>query len=73
VTVLVDQYEGDWGRLWWGSLQGRARVLDAGEEAERTLRLLADQFEQYRRERPGRLVLAIDILEWRSWDAWASA
>ena len=33
VTVLVDHYEDDWGRLWWVSLRGRARVLDAGEEA----------------------------------------
>ena len=43
VTVLVDHYEDDWGRLWWVSLRGRARVLDTGEEAERALRLLADK------------------------------
>jgi len=48
-------------------------VLDTGVEAERALRLLADKYKQYRRERPGRPVLAVDILEWRSWDASASA
>jgi len=69
VTVLVDHYEDDWGRLWWVSLRGRARVLDTGEEAERALRLLVDKYEQYGREPPGRPVLAVDILEWRSWDA----
>jgi hypothetical protein len=47
-------------------------VLDAGEEAERTLRRLGDKYEQYRREPPGRPVLAVDILEWRSWDATAT-
>ena len=73
VTVLVDHYEDDWGRLWWVSLRGRGRVLDTGVEAERALRLLADKYEQYRRERPGRPVLAVDIFEWRSWDASASA
>ena len=73
VTVLVDHYEDDWGRLWWVSLRGRGRVLDTGVEAERALRLLAEKYEQYRRERPGRPVLAVDILEWRSWDASASA
>jgi PPOX class probable F420-dependent enzyme len=73
VTVLVDHYEDDRGRLWWVSLRGRGRVLDTGVEAERALRLLADKYEQYRRERPGRPVLAVDILEWRSWDASASA
>ena len=41
VTVLVDHYEDDWGRLWWVSLRGRARVLDTGEEAEWALGLLA--------------------------------
>ena len=72
VTVLVDHYEDDWSRLWWVSLQGRARVLEAGEEVERALRLLVDKYEQYRREPPGRPVLAVDILEWRSWDASAT-
>ena len=28
VTVLVDNYEDDWGRLWWVRLRGRARVLE---------------------------------------------
>jgi hypothetical protein len=48
-------------------------VLDTGVEAERPLRLLADKYEQHRRERPCRPVLAVEILEWRSWDASASA
>jgi PPOX class probable F420-dependent enzyme len=72
VTVLFDQYGDDWGRLWWVSLRGRARVLDTGEEAERALRLLVDKYGQYRREPPGPPVLAVDILEWRSWDASAA-
>jgi PPOX class probable F420-dependent enzyme len=72
VTVLIDHYEDDWSRLWWVSLRGRARVLEAGEEAERALGLLVDKYEQYRRELPGRPVLAVDILEWRSWDASAT-
>ena len=69
VTVLVDHSEDDWGQLWWVSLRGRARVLDTGEEAERALRLLVEKYEQYRREPPGRPVLAVDILEWRNWAA----
>src|SRR3970040_274991 len=46
VTVLVDQYEDDWSRLWWVSLRGRARVLDTGEEADRALRLVVDKYEK---------------------------
>jgi PPOX class probable F420-dependent enzyme len=69
VTVLVDDYDEDWGRLWWVRLRGRARVLDAGEEAERALRLLAEKYEQYRREPPGFPVLGVDVREWHSWSA----
>jgi PPOX class probable F420-dependent enzyme len=67
VTVLVDHYEEDWSRLWWVRLRGRARVLDAGEEAERALRLLDEKYEQYRSAPPGPPVLAVDVHEWRGW------
>jgi PPOX class probable F420-dependent enzyme len=69
VTVLVDEYDEDWRRLWWVRLRGRARVLDAGEEAERALRLLTDKYEQYRREPPKTPVLALDLAEWHVWAA----
>ena len=67
VTVLVDHYEDDWSRLWWVRLDGTARVLDDGEEAELALRLLTDKYEQYRRAGPHLPVLALDIRNWRTW------
>lgn len=69
VTVLVDRYDEDWSQLWWVRLRGRARVLEGGEEAERALRLLAAKYPQYREEPPGLPVLAVDVREWRSWEA----
>jgi PPOX class probable F420-dependent enzyme len=69
VTVLVDRYDDDWGRLWWVRLRGRARVLDGGEEAERALAALAAKYQQYREAPPGLPVLAVDIREWRGWSA----
>ena len=72
VAVLADHYEDDWSRLWWVRLDGRARVLDAGDEAELALRLLIERYEQYRREKPGLPVLAVDIHTWRGWEAVAS-
>lgn len=69
VAVLVDHYEDDWASLWWVRLRGRARVLEAGEEAERAIALLSAKYEQYRDAPPGLPVLAIDIDEWRSWVA----
>jgi PPOX class probable F420-dependent enzyme len=69
VSILVDDYDEDWSRLWWIRLRGRARVLDEGEEASRALALLTAKYEQYREQPPGAPVLAVDIDEWRGWDA----
>jgi PPOX class probable F420-dependent enzyme len=69
VTVLVDHYDEDWGRLWWIRLRGRARVLDEGEERERALALLQEKYPQYRAEPPDGPVLAVDITEVRDWAA----
>jgi PPOX class probable F420-dependent enzyme len=72
VTVPVDHYEEPWDRLWWVRRRGRARVPETGVEAECALPLLSDKYEQYRSERPGLPVLAVDILEWSGWEASAS-
>jgi PPOX class probable F420-dependent enzyme len=69
VTLLVDEYDDDWRRLWWVRLRGRARVLEAGEEAQRALRLLTEKYEQYRVQAPGLPVLAVDVREWHAWAA----
>jgi PPOX class probable F420-dependent enzyme len=67
VTILVDYYEEDWGRLWWIRLRGRARVLDQGEERERALILLSEKYPKYRAEPPEGPVLAVDVSEVREW------
>jgi PPOX class probable F420-dependent enzyme len=67
VTVLVDHYEEDWHSLWWIRLRGRARVLDAGDERDRALALLAEKYPQYRAEPPDGPVLAVDVVEVREW------
>lgn len=69
VTILVDRYDEDWTRLWWVRLRGRARVLDAGDEADGALRLLTLKYEQYAAVPPSPPVLAIDVEEWRGWFA----
>jgi PPOX class probable F420-dependent enzyme len=69
VEVLVDHYEDDWSRLWWVRLRGHARVLEAGEECERALALLAEKYPQYRTEPPPGPVLAVDVDRWSAWHA----
>ena len=69
VSVLVDHYEEDWGRLWWVRLDGRARELAAGAEAERAAALLAEKYPQYREQPPAGPVLRIDVERWSGWSA----
>ena len=69
VTVLVDHYADDWDDLWWIRLRGRARVLDGGEEHDRAIALLTEKYPQYRAEPPEGPVLAVDVVEVRTWSA----
>lgn len=69
-TLLVDHYEADWSRLWWVRVRGRGRLVsDVGEEA-RARALLVAKYPQYRRQPPEGPVLAVEISEWRAWQAW---
>jgi PPOX class probable F420-dependent enzyme len=69
VAVLVEHYEHDWNRLWWVRVDGRARVLDDGEEAERAIELLVDRYSQYRGHEPEGPVVAIAIDRISGWSA----
>jgi PPOX class probable F420-dependent enzyme len=69
VTILIDHYEEDWTRLWWIRLRGRARVLDDGEERVRALALLREKYPQYRDDPPDGPVLAVDLIQVRTWAA----
>jgi PPOX class probable F420-dependent enzyme len=69
VTILVDHYEEDWGRLWWIRLRGRARVLDEGDELHHALALLEAKYPQYRSEPPLGPVLAVDVTDTRLWES----
>ncbi len=69
VCVLVDHYDPDWSRLWWVRLDGRARRLDAGPEAERAVAALAAKYAQYRAQPPDGPVLRIDVERWTGWAA----
>jgi len=67
VSVLVDEYDEDWSRLWWVRVDGRAHVLETGTEFERALELLRVKYEQYRSAPPSGPVIAVEVERWRSW------
>ena len=68
-SLLIDEYEDDWSRLWWIRLDGRARLVDNTAEAERAISLLSDKYPQYLDRPPSGPVLAIDVQRWVGWSA----
>ena len=67
VSVLVDEFDEDWSRLWWARADGVGRVLAPGH-AE-ALGLLAARYSQYRDRPPEGPVIAIDVQRWSGWSA----
>jgi PPOX class probable F420-dependent enzyme len=65
VSVLVDHYEDDWSALWWARADGRARVLEDGDEA--AVAALVARYEQYRARPPAGAILAIEVERWSGW------
>jgi PPOX class probable F420-dependent enzyme len=69
VSILIDQYQDDWSRLWWIRLDGRARVTTDDAEIHRALDLLSQHYAQYRATRPTGPVVAVAVDEWVGWSA----
>jgi PPOX class probable F420-dependent enzyme len=69
VSILVDHYEDDWDKLWWVRLDGSARLVREGHEAEKAVNLLALRYPQYRTERPAGPVVAVSIERMTGWSA----
>jgi PPOX class probable F420-dependent enzyme len=68
-TLLVDQYDDDWARLWWVRAGGTAREVSDGAEHDRAVRLLLAKYPQYQSHQLNGPVLAIQLEGWRSWSA----
>jgi PPOX class probable F420-dependent enzyme len=68
-SLLVDEYDEDWSRLWWVRLDGKARLVGNTAEAERAIRSLTNKYPQYREQPPSGPVLAVDVQRWVGWSA----
>jgi PPOX class probable F420-dependent enzyme len=76
VSLLADEYDDDWDRLWWVRADAGARTLppDAPDEAARAeytaaVELLRHKYPQYRRQPPEGPVVVITVLRWSGWRA----
>lgn len=68
VSVLVDHFEDDWGRLWWVRADGAARVIE-NELGHELVDALVTKYEQYREHRPSGPVIEIQVSRWSGWVA----
>lgn len=67
VSLLVDEYDDDWSRLWWVRTDGIARVLTESEDRSAPLRLLAVKYPIYAEKVPTGPVISIRIHTWTGW------
>ena len=47
VSLVLDHYDEDWSRLWYGLVTGRALLLRSGPEHDRAIGLLRRKYAQY--------------------------
>jgi PPOX class probable F420-dependent enzyme len=69
VSLLVDEYDEDWSRLWWVRLDGTGRVVTDEPEVSRAVAALVARYPQYRDTPPAGPVVAVDITRWSGWSA----
>jgi len=66
VSVLADDYNDDWTRLWWVRADGVARVLESSPTG---LAALTAKYPQYVTAPPPGPFLEIQVRRWASWSA----
>jgi PPOX class probable F420-dependent enzyme len=66
VSLLVDDYDDDWTKLWWVRADGAAAVVD---EHEHAIDLLVAKYAAYADARPAGPVIAVDVRAWTGWAA----
>jgi PPOX class probable F420-dependent enzyme len=67
-SLLVDEYDDDWTRLWWVRVDGEAAVATAdSDDGRRAIDALVAKYPQYAAERPAGPAVIVTSLRWRSW------
>jgi len=47
VSLVIDEYYEDWTKLCYVIINGRAEIIESGEEYQNSLRLLSEKYPQY--------------------------
>ena len=47
VSLLVEEYEESWERIWWVRADGTARIVDSGPDRDTAIGMLRAKYPQY--------------------------
>ena len=67
VTLLADEYDDDWTRLWWARADGTARILTDDADRQAPIQLLQARYPQYVAEVPQGPVIEVTVNRWSGW------
>lgn len=67
VTLLIDEYDDDWSRLWWVRIDGLAHVSELAPPGANEA--LAEKYAPYRDSPPPGPWIVIEVVTVTSWTA----
>nr|WP_027141177.1 MULTISPECIES: TIGR03668 family PPOX class F420-dependent oxidoreductase [Pseudofrankia] len=68
VSLLADEYDDDWSRLWWARAAGTARVVEPPDPAHAVAAsALAERYHQYRDHPPAGPAIVVTVTRWTGW------
>lgn len=69
VSLLVDEYDDDWNRLWWARADGHAVVVRDEGALRDAVDLLSGKYAQYAQNPPEGPLLVVTVTKWIGWTA----
>ena len=69
VSLLVDEYDDDWGKLWWVRADGEARIVEEDPALGRAMGLLRARYAQYATVGLVGPAVVIEVARWVGWSA----
>ena len=69
VSLVIDNYDDDWSRLWWVRADGTASIVNDGAGRERAVQRLVDKYYGYRGHPPRGPLIVVAVQRWTSWSS----
>ena len=69
VSLLVDEYDDDWGKLWWVRADGTAGIVEDEPGLGRALALLRERYAQYETVALIGPAVVVEVERWVGWSA----